>query len=330
MLVVHRRPIHSLANLRRGSLDDESATSGGLVGIDPSPAPLRRPAVGVEVAPVGEDRRIAPMKRQVLGQERDPVVLEVGVAQQVAAVRAGYPRGREAERYDRQQKSQTLHCRDHAVPVMKSAPRDRIVNKTSRLLPVLIALVVPFEVAAKEPTAPRSVSCLDPEGERYLQGLLDRIHQLETQLDAEVEAHLTERAEAERKLQSVSNGLAQQAPPRSTHQSSPPGSRASMRSKRRSSPRSRRHSTRHSGAPPRRGRGRRCRADGRHVCQRPQGGGEPARRCGRRRSRRERRQSRNGGHGSEHGGDTAPTGTRAKTGSGGARSDKGACFARGE
>lgn len=94
---------------------------------------------------------------------------------------------------------------------MKSAPRDRIVNKTSRLLPVLIALVVPFEVAAKEPTAPPSVSCLDPEGERYLQGLLDRIHQLETQLDAEVEAHLTERAEAERKLQSVSNGLAQQA-----------------------------------------------------------------------------------------------------------------------
>jgi Polysaccharide biosynthesis/export protein len=94
---------------------------------------------------------------------------------------------------------------------MKSAPRDRIVNKTSRLLPVLIALVVPFEVAAKEPTAPPSVSCLDPEGERYLQGLLDRIHQLETQLDAEVEAHLTERAEAERKLQSVSNELAQHA-----------------------------------------------------------------------------------------------------------------------
>jgi hypothetical protein len=94
---------------------------------------------------------------------------------------------------------------------MKSAPRHRIVNKTSRLLPVLIALVVPFEVAAKEPTAPPSVSCLGPEGERYLQGLLDRIHQLETQLDAEVEAHLTERAEAERKLQSVSNELAQQA-----------------------------------------------------------------------------------------------------------------------
>jgi len=85
------------------------------------------------------------------------------------------------------------------------------VNKKSRLLPVLIALVVPFEVAAKEPTAPPSVSCLGPEGERYLQGLLDRIHQLETQLDAEVEAHLTERAEAERKLQSVSNELAQQA-----------------------------------------------------------------------------------------------------------------------
>ena len=94
---------------------------------------------------------------------------------------------------------------------MKNAPRDGIVNKTSRLLPVLIALVVPFEVAAKETTAPPSVSCLDPEGERYLQGLLDRIHQLETQLDAEVEAHLTERAEAERKLQSVSNELTQQA-----------------------------------------------------------------------------------------------------------------------
>jgi len=95
---------------------------------------------------------------------------------------------------------------------MKSSPRDRIVIKTSRLLPVLIALVVPFEVAAKEPTAPPSVSCLGPEGERYLQSLLDRIHQLETQLDAEVEAHLTERAEAERRLrEDVTNELTQHA-----------------------------------------------------------------------------------------------------------------------
>jgi hypothetical protein len=94
---------------------------------------------------------------------------------------------------------------------MKIAPRDRIVIKTSRLLPVLIALVVPFEVAAKEPIAPPSVSCPGPEGERYLQTLLDRIHHLETQLDAEVEAHLTERAEAERRLQDVTNELTQQA-----------------------------------------------------------------------------------------------------------------------
>src|SRR5262245_882916 len=94
---------------------------------------------------------------------------------------------------------------------MKSAPRDRIVIKTSRLLPVLIALVVPFEVAAETPIAPPSVSCMGPEGERYLQALLDRIHQLETQLDAEVEAHLTERAEAERRLRDVTNELTQQA-----------------------------------------------------------------------------------------------------------------------
>jgi hypothetical protein len=94
---------------------------------------------------------------------------------------------------------------------MKSAPRDRTVIKTSRLLPVLIALVVPFEVAAKEPIAPPSVSCLGPEGERYLQALLDRIHQLETQLEVEVEAHLTERAEAERRLRDVTNELTQQA-----------------------------------------------------------------------------------------------------------------------
>jgi polysaccharide biosynthesis/export protein len=94
---------------------------------------------------------------------------------------------------------------------MKNAPRDRIVIKTSRLLPVLIALVVPFEVAAKEPIAPPSVSCLGPEGERYLQALLDRIHQLETGLDAEVEARLTERAEAERRLRDVTNELTQQA-----------------------------------------------------------------------------------------------------------------------
>jgi hypothetical protein len=94
---------------------------------------------------------------------------------------------------------------------MKSAPRDRIVIKTSRLLPVLIALVVTFEVAAKEPVAPPSVSCLDPEGERYLQALFDRIPQLETQLDAEVEAHLTERAEAERRLRDVTKELTQQA-----------------------------------------------------------------------------------------------------------------------
>ena len=41
-----------------------------------------------------------------------------------------------------------------------------------------------------------------------MQGLLDRIHRLETQLDAEVEAHLTERAEAaEAEAQAKANRL---------------------------------------------------------------------------------------------------------------------------
>src|SRR5262245_1875596 len=44
-----------------------------------------------------------------------------------------------------------------------------------------------------------------------MQALLDRIHQLETQLDAEVKAHLTERAEAERRLRDVTNERTQQA-----------------------------------------------------------------------------------------------------------------------
>jgi hypothetical protein len=83
---------------------------------------------------------------------------------------------------------------------------------TSRLLvPVLVVLTIPLEAMAKEPAAPPSVSCLDADGERYLQGLLDRIHQLEVQLDVELEARLTERAEAERKVQSVTNELTHQA-----------------------------------------------------------------------------------------------------------------------
>jgi len=77
------------------------------------------------------------------------------------------------------------------------------VTTTKKLLPVLIVLAIALEAAAKEPAAPPSVSCLDPEGESYLRGLLDRIHQLEGQLDAEMEAHLTERADAERRLQSL-------------------------------------------------------------------------------------------------------------------------------
>ncbi len=77
------------------------------------------------------------------------------------------------------------------------------MTTTKKLLPVLIVLAIALEAAAKEPSAPPSVSCLGPEGESYLRGLLDRIHQLEGQLDAEMEAHLTERADAERRLQSL-------------------------------------------------------------------------------------------------------------------------------
>jgi hypothetical protein len=79
------------------------------------------------------------------------------------------------------------------------------------LLPLLVALTIPLEAMAKEPAAPASVSCLDADGERYLQALLDRIHQLEVQLDAEMEARLTERAEAERKIQGVTSDLTNQA-----------------------------------------------------------------------------------------------------------------------
>jgi Polysaccharide biosynthesis/export protein len=79
------------------------------------------------------------------------------------------------------------------------------------LLPILVVLVVPLEAAPKDLAAPPSVSCLDADGERYLQGLLDRIHELESQLDAEMEARLTERAEADRKLQGVTSELTHQA-----------------------------------------------------------------------------------------------------------------------
>jgi hypothetical protein len=79
------------------------------------------------------------------------------------------------------------------------------------LLPVLVVLAIPFEAATKDLVPPPSVSCLDADGEKCLQGLLDRIHQLEVLLDAEMEARLTERAEAARNMQGVANELTQQA-----------------------------------------------------------------------------------------------------------------------
>jgi polysaccharide biosynthesis/export protein len=85
------------------------------------------------------------------------------------------------------------------------------VTTTKKLLPLLIVLAIALEAAAKEPSAPPSVSCLGPEGESYLRGLLDRIRQLEGQLDAEMEAHLTERAAAERRLQSLAAERSRQA-----------------------------------------------------------------------------------------------------------------------
>ncbi len=96
------------------------------------------------------------------------------------------------------------------------------MSKTRRSLLVFIVLLVACEVAAGEPTAPPSVSCLDAEGERYLQSLRDRIHQLETQLDAETEARLTERAETQRMLQGVTDEVTQRAataldPPHASH-----------------------------------------------------------------------------------------------------------------
>ncbi len=85
------------------------------------------------------------------------------------------------------------------------------LTTTRRLLLSALVLLVPLDVAPKDLAPPSSVSCLDSDGEKYLQGLLDRIHQLEAQLDLETEARLTERAEAERKIQSVTNELTHQA-----------------------------------------------------------------------------------------------------------------------
>ena len=62
------------------------------------------------------------------------------------------------------------------------------LTATMRLLAILVVLAIPFEAVAMEPAAPPSVSCLGADGESYLRGLLDRIHQLERQLDAEIAA----------------------------------------------------------------------------------------------------------------------------------------------
>jgi protein involved in polysaccharide export with SLBB domain len=75
----------------------------------------------------------------------------------------------------------------------------------------LVVTAVGVPAQTKEETAPPSVSCLGPEGESYIRELLARIHQLETELEAEKQARLAESTRTDRRQQEKEAELSDRA-----------------------------------------------------------------------------------------------------------------------
>ena len=86
LAIVNQHPVDALHQRRTGPLEQHAPLPGRQLGVLPYPAAPARPAIGVEVAAMIELRRVAPVMVLRFRLEREPVILEIAVAQQVAVL----------------------------------------------------------------------------------------------------------------------------------------------------------------------------------------------------------------------------------------------------